>query len=87
MVSKYSKGFLIMCYCDICSCYNDEHTDGEPDMQRGKYYKPTREYKYSLKAMGKDYCNYDWGHIFPDVFCMCESCFKSYDRLGKIKWN
>ena len=76
-----------MAYCDICGNYGDEHTDGEPSMRRGRHYKPSLEYHYSLKAMGEEYCNYDWGHVFPDVFCMCEECFNAFDRLGKIKWK
>ena len=76
-----------MSYCDICGNYGDEHTDGEPSMMRGRHYKPSLEYHYSLKAMGEEYCDYDWGHKFPDVFCMCEECFNAFDRLGKIKWK
>ena len=76
-----------MAYCDICSNYDDEHTDGEPSMMRGRNYKPLLDYRYSLEVMGEEYCDYDWGHIFPDVFCMCERCFNAYDRLGKIKWK
>ena len=29
-----------MAYCDICGNYDDEHTDGEPSMMRGRNYKP-----------------------------------------------
>ena len=80
-----------MSYCDLCHCYDDEHTDGEPDMQRGRYYKPTREFFFSKKIIGEDYCKYDWGvrkNIEGYVItCMCESCFKLLDRLGKIKWK
>ena len=76
-----------MAYCDICGNYDDEHTDGEPSMRRGRHYKPSLEYHYSLKAMGEEYCDYDWGHKFPDIFCMCEECFNAFDRLGKIKWK
>ena len=80
-----------MSYCDLCFCYDDEHTDGEPDMQRGRYYKPTLEYFYSKEVMGERYCDYDWGvkkNTDGDVItCMCQRCFKSLDRLGKIKWK
>ena len=80
-----------MSYCDLCHCYDDEHTDGEPDMQKGRYYKPTREFFYSKEVVGKKYCAYDWGNIKStkgyEVTCLCEHCFKSYDRLGKIKWK
>ena len=41
--------------------------------------------------MGEKYCKYDWGvrkNIEGDVItCMCQSCFNSMNRLGKIKWK
>ena len=78
-----------MAYCDICNNYDDEHTDGEPSMKIGNHYKPLLDYFYSLEVMGEDYCDYDWSHIkgFDEVTCMCQLCFNSYDRLGKIKWK
>ena len=76
-----------MAYCDVCKNYDSEHTDGEPSMMRGRNYKPLLDYHYSLEVMGEKYCDYDWSDKFPDVFCMCQLCFNSYDRLGKIKWR
>ena len=80
-----------MSYCDLCHCYDDEHTDGEPDMQSGRYYKPIREYFYSKEVMGEKYCKYDWGvkknWNGDTITCMCETCFKSLDRLGQIVWS
>ena len=77
-----------MAYCDICGNYDDEHTDGEPSMMRGRNYKPLLDYHYSAEMLGKDWAKYeDWSDIFPEVYCMCEHCFNAYDRLGKIKWK
>ncbi len=80
-----------MSYCDLCHVYDDEHTDGEPDMQRGRWYKPNYDYYYSIEMMGKEWCDYDWGHLTnsegDDVTCMCQRCFNSMDRMGKITWN
>ena len=80
-----------MAYCDKCGNYDDEHTDGEPDMRIGRHYKPSLEYFYSKEVMGEQYCDYNWGHIKSElgdgVSCMCQNCFKSLDRLGKIKWK
>ena len=79
-----------MAYCDICSNYDDEHTDGEPSMMRGRKYKPSLDYHYSAKIMNKwqpDYVKQDWSHFLPNTNCMCEQCFNAYDRMGKIKWK
>ena len=80
-----------MAYCDICGNYDDEHTDGEPFMMRGRNYKPLLDYRYSLEVMGEKWCDYNWGNLKnsegDEVTCMCEECFNAYDRLGKIKWK
>ena len=79
---------LIMAYCDICGNYDDEHTDGEPSMMIGNHYKPLLDYFYSAKIVGEDWVEYkDWSDTFPETNCMCQLCFNSYDRLGKIKWK
>ena len=74
-----------MAYCDICGNYDDEHTDGEPSMMRGRNYKPLLDYYYSVDIIGKDWAKYDWSHFLPNTDCMCEQCLNAYDRLGKIK--
>ena len=74
-----------MSYCEICGNYDDEHTDGEPDMQKGRNYKPLYNYYYSPKMIGFEYAKYDWTHFLPKIDCICEQCFNAYDRLGKIK--
>ena len=57
-----------MAYCDICGNYDDEHTDGEPSMMRGRNYKPLLDYHYSAEMLGKDWAKYeDWSDIFPEV--------------------
>ena len=77
-----------MAYCDICGNYDDEHTDGEPSMMRGRKYNPLLDYHYSAEILGEDWAKYeDWSDIFPETYCMCEQCFNAYDRLGKIKWK
>ena len=55
-----------MAYCEICKNYDSEHTDGEPDMMRGRKYKPSLDYHYSATIMNKwqpDYVKYDWSHF------------------------
>ena len=55
-----------MAYCDICGNYDDEHTDGEPSMMRGRNYKPLLDYHYSAEILGEDWAKYeDWSDIFP----------------------
>ena len=79
-----------MAYCEICKNYDAEHTDGEPDLMNYHKHRSDLEYYYSATIMNKwqpDYVKYDWGHIFPDINCMCEQCFNAYDRMGKIKWK
>ena len=64
-----------MAYCDICGNYDDEHTDGEPSMMRGRNYKPLLDYYYSATIMNKwqpDYVKYDCSHFLPNTDCMCE---------------
>ena len=77
-----------MAYCDICGNFDSEHTDGEPSLLALPKHKPELEYYYSAAIMNKwtpNQVNYDWSHFLPNTDCMCELCFKAYDRLGKIK--
>jgi len=74
-----------MAYCEVCGNYDDEHTDGEPSMMRGRKYKPLLDYHYSVDIIGKEWAKYDWSHFLPNTDCMCEQCLNAYDRLGKIK--
>tara|TARA_Y100000992_G_scaffold288622_1_gene242434 strand:+ start:434 stop:700 length:267 start_codon:yes stop_codon:yes gene_type:complete len=80
-----------MSYCDLCHVYDDEHTDGEPDMMTGRYYKPLLDYFYSVEVMGEKWCDYNWGELKnwegDVVTCMCQRCFNSMDRMGKVKWK
>ena len=48
-----------MSYCDMCHVYDGEHTDGEPHMMRGRYYKPLLDYFYSVEIMGEKWCDYN----------------------------
>lgn len=52
-----------MSYCDLCHVYDAEHTDGEPDMMIGRYYKPLLDYFYSVEVMGEKWCDYNWGKL------------------------
>ena len=52
-----------MSYCDLCHVYDAEHTDGEPDMMIGRYYKPLLDYFYSVEVMGEKLCDYNWGKL------------------------
>ena len=79
-----------MAYCDICGNYDAEHTDGEPDLLAYRKHRSDLEFYYSAVIMNKwqpNYVKYDWSCTFPEIDCMCEKCFKAYDRLGKIKWK
>ena len=79
-----------MAYCDICNNYDSEHTDGEPDLMNFYKHRPDLEFYYSAAIMNKwqpNYVKYDWSCTFSKIDCMCEQCFKSYDRLGKIQWK
>ena len=33
-----------MAYCDVCGNFDDEHTDGEPEVMAMKGYSPTLYY-------------------------------------------
>ena len=80
-----------MAYCDIRGNYDDEHTDGEPSMMRGRNYKPLLDYFYSVEMLGEDWCDYNWGQLTnsegDNVSCLCQLCFNSMNRMGKIKWK
>lgn len=79
-----------MAYCEICGNYDAEHTDGEPDLLNFYKHRSDLEYKFRAAIMNKYLSNqvkYDWSCTFPEIDCMCEQCFKSYDRLGKIQWQ
>ena len=80
-----------MAYCDICGNYDSEHTDGEPSMMRRQNYKPLLDYFYSVEMLGEDWCDYNWGHLTnsegDEVSCLCQLCFNSMNRMGKIKWK
>ena len=79
-----------MAYCDICGNYDSEHTDGEPDLMDFYKHRSDLEFYYSAAIINKwhpNYVKYDWSSTFPKTDCMCEQCFKSYDRLGKIQWQ
>ena len=80
-----------MAFCHICGNYDSEHTDGEPSMMIGKHYKPLLDYFYSVEMLGEDWCDYNWGHLKnsegDEVSCLCQLCFNSMDRMGKIKCN
>ena len=79
-----------MAYCEICGNYDAEHTDGEPDLLNFYKHRSDLEYKFSAAIMNKYLPNqvkYDWSCTLSEIDCMCEQCFKSYDRLGKIQWQ
>ena len=79
-----------MAYCDICGNFDSEHTDGEPDLMALPKHKPELNFYYSSAIMNKwtpNQVNYNWAHFLPNTDCMCEKCFKAYNRLGKIKWR
>ena len=79
-----------MAYCELCGNFDSEHTDGEPDLMALPKHKPELEFYYSAEIMNKwqpNYVKYDWSCTLSEIDCMCEQCFKSYDRLGKIQWQ
>ena len=73
-----------MAYCDVCGNFDDEHTDGEPEIRALEGYQPTLYYYWD-----GDFCteDYDWRRKFPQVDCMCEICFDIAQSEGKIKWT
>ena len=73
-----------MAYCDVCGNFDDEHTDGEPEIKALEGYQPTLYYYWD-----GDFCteDYDWRRKFPQVDCMCEICFDIAQSEGKIKWT
>ena len=72
-----------MAYCDVCGNFDDEHTDGEPEIKALEGYNPTLYYYWD-----GDFCeeDYDWRRKFPKVDCMCEICFDIANSEGKIEW-
>ena len=56
-----------MAMCDVCGNYDDEHTDGMPELQTGQDYQPELYYYFD-----GDFCveDYDWRGHFPHVDCM-----------------
>ena len=72
-----------MAYCDVCGNFDDEHTDGEPEIKALEGYQPTLYYYWDGSFCEEDY---DWRRKFPDVDCMCEICFDIANRESKIDW-
>ena len=72
-----------MAYCDVCGNFDDEHTDGEPEVRAMRGYQPTLYYYWDAPIEE----DYDWRDSFPDVDCMCEICFDIANREKKIKWQ
>ena len=56
-----------MAYCDVCGNFDDEHTDGEPEIKALEGYQPILYYYWD-----GDFCDedYDWRRKFPQVDCM-----------------
>ena len=56
-----------MAYCDVCGNFDDEHTDGEPEIKALEGYEPTLYYYWD-----GDFCteDYNWRRKFPKVDCM-----------------
>ncbi len=73
-----------MSYCDVCGNYDDENTDGMPELQTGPDYQPSLYYYWDGEFALEDY---DWRDAFPDVDCMCEICFDIANKEKKLKWN
>ena len=73
-----------MAFCDVCGNYDDENTDGMPELQVGQDYQPELYYYYD-----GDFCveDYDWRKHFPTVDCMCEICFDIANEEKKIIWG
>ena len=72
-----------MAYCDVCGNFDDEHTDGEPEIKALEGYQPTLYYYWDGSFCEEDY---DWRRKFPDVDCMCEICFDIANKESKIDW-
>ena len=72
-----------MALCNVCGNYDDEHTDGMPELQTGQDYQPELNYYFD-----GDFCveDYDWRGHFPHVDCMCEICFDIANEEGKLVW-
>ena len=72
-----------MAFCDVCGNYDDENTDGMPELQVGQDYQPELYYYWDGEFASE---NYDWRDAFPDVDCMCEICFDIANEEHKLKW-
>ena len=72
-----------MARCDVWGNYDDEHTDGMPELQTGQDYQPELYYYFD-----GDFCveDYDWRGHFPHVDCMCEICFDIANEENKLVW-
>ena len=74
-----------MAYCDVCGNFDDEHTDGEPEIQALEGFQPSLYY-YWDSWTGLCDEDYDWRRKFPKVDCMCEICFDIANKESKIDW-
>ena len=72
-----------MAYCDVCGNFDDEYTDGEPEIKALEGYQPTLYYYWDGDICDEDY---NWRRKFPDVDCMCEICFDIANKESKIDW-
>ena len=76
-----------MSYCDMCHVYDAEHTDGEPHMMTGRYYKPLLDYFYSVEVMGEKWCDYNWGQLINSegdvVYLYVSTMFQFYGSDGQ----
>jgi len=71
-----------MAYCDVCGNFDDEHTDGEPEIRALEGYQPTLYYYWDAPLEEIYY----WRDSFPNVDCMCEICFDIANFSKKIIW-
>ena len=49
-----------MAYCDVCGNFDDEHTDGEPEIKALEGYQPTLYYYWDGSFCEEDY---DWRSV------------------------
>ena len=68
-----------MALCEQCGNFDDEHTDGEPDLRALPEYQPDLYYYWH----GDIEEDYDMG----DYTCLCEICFDINNSEGKIAWK
>ena len=72
-----------MAFCDVCGNFDDENTDGMPELQTGPDYQPSLYYYWDGEFALEDY---DWRDALSDVDCMCEICFDIANKEKKLKW-